>query len=190
LDKGKPRALGRTNKREYELTVRLDKSLYNYLGFLENSRRIDSKEEAVLAALRIFKKLNMQDWFPYVYRMGQERVMIVTQGVMNDLMSTMNDSKLYRVSSMIARNRKALDVFDHELDLSTQDNWNVILNELENYGWGKFTLEGDEIKVEHLAVPLTFIRGYLDTLFSVKLAAHIGEEGQITLTVKPKEKIG
>ncbi|MFH2111095.1 MAG: hypothetical protein ABIJ47_07540 [Candidatus Bathyarchaeota archaeon] len=180
--------VGDTKKKEYELTVRLDKSLYTYLGFLENSRRIDSKEEAVLAALRIFKKLNMQDWFPYVYRMGQERVMIVAQGIMDDVLSTMSDSKLYSVSSMIARNRKALDVFDHELDLSTQDNWNVILNELENYGWGKFTLKGDEIKVEHLAVPVTFMRGYLDTLFSVKLDASTDEEGLITLTVKPRKK--
>jgi len=177
-----------TKKQEYELTVCLDKSLYNYLGFLENSRRIDSKEEAVLAALRIFQKLNMQDWFPYVYRVGQERVMIVAQGIMDDVLSTMSDSKLYSVSSMIARNRKALDVFDHELDLSAPDNWGVILNELENYGWGKFTLEGDEIKVEHLAVPVTFMRGYLDTLFSVKLAASTDEEGLITLTVKPRKK--
>jgi len=81
--------------------------------------------------------------------MGQERVMIVAQGIMDDLLSTMSDSKLYSVSSMIARNRKALDVFDYELDLSAKDNWNVILNELENYGWGKFTLKGDQIKVEH-----------------------------------------
>jgi hypothetical protein len=175
-------------KKERELTVRLDKSLYNYLGFLESSRRIDSKEEAVLAALRIFKKLNMQDWFPCVYRMGQERVMIVAQGTMEDLMSTMSDSKLYRVADMIARNRKALDVFDHELDLSVRDNWGVILNELENFGWGRFTLEGDEIRVEHLAVPLTFMRGYLDTLFSVKLDASADEEGVITLTVKPRKK--
>ena len=175
-------------KQERELTIRLDKSLYNYLVFLESSRRIDSKEEAVLAALRIFKKLNMQDWFPYVYRMGQERVLIVAQGIMDDLLSTMSDSKLYNVSSVIARNRKSLDVFDHELDLSASDNWGVILNELENYGWGKFTLEGSEIMVEHLAVPVTFIRGYLDTLFSVKLATHEDEEGRIRLTVRPGKK--
>jgi hypothetical protein len=190
LDEGKTKTLSGTEKRQYELTVHLDKSLYNYLGFLENSRRVDSMEEAVLAALRIFKKLNMQDWFPYVYRIGQERVMIVAHGIMDDLMSTMSDSKLYSVSSTIARNRKALDVFDHELDLSTPDNWNVILHELENYGWGRFTLEGDKIKVEHLAVPVTFMRGYLDTLFSVKLAASTNEEGLITLTVEPKKKNG
>gem|GEM_PF-591790 len=175
-------------KKERELTVRLDKSLYNYLGFLESSRRIDSKEEAVLAALRIFKKLNMQDWFPHVYRMGQERVLIVAQGIMDDLLSTMSDPRLYRVSGMIARNRKALDVFDHELDLSTSDNWGVILNELENCGWGKFTLEGGEIKVEHLALPMTFIRGYLDTLFNVKLIAQEDEEGRIRLTLQEGKK--
>jgi hypothetical protein len=187
LDKRKSfKTLADNADKKYSITVDLDKNLFNYLGFLENSRRIDSKEEAVLAALRIFKKLNMQDWFPYVYRAGQSRVMIVSQGIMNDLFSTMSNARLYRVSSMIARNRKALDVLDHELDLNIQDNWDVILNELENYGWGKFNLEEDEIHIEHLAVPLIFIRGYLDTLFGVKFEAIVGDEGQITLTLKQK----
>jgi hypothetical protein len=176
------------DENRYRLTVNLDKNLFNYLGFLEKSRRIDSKEEAVLAALRIFMKLNMQDWFPFVYRMGQERVLIVTQGIMNDLFSTMSNSRLYRVSSTIARNRKTLDILDHELDLTIQDNWNVILNELENYGWGKFTLQEDEISVEYLAVPLPFIRGYLETLFHAKLEAEVGEEGQITLISRSIKK--
>ena len=45
-----------------EFTVRLDDDLKRYLSFLENSHLIRDREEAILAALRIFKKLNMHEW--------------------------------------------------------------------------------------------------------------------------------
>ncbi len=133
---------------------------------------IKSKEKAVEAAIRIFKKLNMQDWMPYVYRVGQERVLLIGQGLLYDIFSSMSELKLYEVARISAFKRKRLEPFDPELDLVEPENWDVILNELENFGWGKFTREGDEIMVEFLAIPLVFLRGYLEALFQATFGTH------------------
>lgn len=155
-----------------ELRLLLDADLYRYLGLLEMFKLIKSKEKAVEAAIRIFKKLNMQDWMPYVYRVGQERVLLIGQGLLYDIFSSMSELKLYEVARISAFKRKRLEPFDPELDLVEPENWDVILNELENFGWGKFTREGDEIMVEFLAIPLVFLRGYLEALFQATFGTH------------------
>lgn len=170
-------------KRTEKLTIYLDKSLYNYLSFLEKIRRIEDKEEAVISAIRIFKKLNMQDWFPTVYRIGQERVIIAPTGIIQDLLSTMDEKTLYDTSKMIAINRKSLDFFDHELDLHNHKNWDVILNEMENFGWGQFELNNSNILVKQSVFPKIFIKGYLETLFHVQFKIFENIERDYTLKV-------
>ena len=157
-----------SENQSYTLEVPLDKGLYNYLSFLEKIQRIVNKEQAVLAALRIFKKLNMHDWLPIVYRIGFERIIIVPSGIINDLLSAIDETTLEKTSRMIAINRKSFDIFDHELDLTIIDNWGVILNEMEAFGWGSFTLQSSYIEVKQLALPITFLKGYLETLFKVE----------------------
>lgn len=166
------------------ITVEIDREIYKYLEFLENIRRITDKEEAINSALRIFKKLNMQDWFPSVYRMGQERIMLVTEGIMIDILGSMSEKKLYRIAREVAVNRKALDVFDHELNLSEEDNWGVILNEMNNFGWGQFEFNGQEINVEHLILPIIFLKGYLETLFGVEFIVSQIDDDTFILIVK------
>lgn len=155
-----------------ELRLKLDADLYRYLGLLETFKLIRNKEEAVISAIRIYKKLNMQDWLPYVYRVGQERVLMVSQGLLYDIFSSMSEMQLYEIARISAFKRKLLKPFDPELDLEEPENWDVVLNELENFGWGKFTREGDEIMVEFLAVPLVFLRGYLEALFYSTFSTH------------------
>jgi hypothetical protein len=168
--------LGQTN---HIIEIRLDNDLYNYITFLEKIRRINRKEDAILAALRIFKKLNMQDWFPNIYRVGQERVVIVSQGMLNDLLSTMSDSKLKKVAKVIAINRVTLDTYDHRLDLEDETNWGVILKELENFGWGKFSRRRGNIVIRQLALPITFVKIYLETLFKTKFLIEPSRDKQI-----------
>jgi hypothetical protein len=176
------------SKRTEKLTIYLDKNLFNYLSFLEKIRRIENKEEAIISAIRIFKKLNMQDWFPTVYRIGQERVIITPTGIIHDLLSTMDEKKLYDTSKMIAINRKSLDFFDHELDLHYHKNWDVILNEMENFGWGQFELNNSNIQVKQSVFPKIFIKGYLETLFNVQFKIFENIEKDYTLKLKDEKE--
>jgi len=164
-----------------ELAIELDDDLRRYLSFLERIKRIKNKEEAALAALRIYKKLNMHDWLPYVYRSGTERLLIVDHGTFNDILSIMSESRLYDVARATALKRKVLRSADPNLDLTSVDNWGIILSELENLGWGRFTRDGNEIVVEFLGVPLTFLRGYLESLFRVEFQTHVVKGGELII---------
>jgi hypothetical protein len=174
-------ASARRLSEENEVTIELEDDLRRYLSFLERIKHIKNKEEAVLAALRIYKKLNMHEWLPYVYRSGTERLLIVDHGTFNDILSTMSESRLYDVARATALKRKVLRSADPELDLTSVDNWGIILSELENMGWGRFTQEGSEIMVEYLGVPLTFLRGYLESLFRVEFQTHIVKGGELII---------
>ena len=130
-----------------DFTVRLDDELKRYLTFLENSRLIRDKEEAVLAALRIFKKLNKHEWLQYVYRLGDQRILMVSHGMLNDIFTSVSETKLYDIARMSALKRRIVDPFDPELNLSKPSNWGVVLNELENLGWEKFSSSARRIAV-------------------------------------------
>jgi len=171
----------RKRPEDNELTIELDDDLRRYLSFLERIKRIKNKGEAVLAALSIYKKLNMHDWLPYVYRSGTERLLIVDHGTFNDILSTMSESRLYDVARATALKRKVLRSADPNLDLTSVDNWGIILSELENLGWGRFTRDGNELVVEFLGVPLTFLRGYLESLFRVEFQTHVVKGGELII---------
>ena len=162
-----------------EFTVRLDDDLKRYLSFLENSHLIRDREEAILAALRIFKKLNMHEWLQYVYRLGDQRILMVSHGMLNDIFTSVSEAQLYDIARMSALKRRVVDPFDPELDLGEPSNWGVILNELENLGWGKFSRNGGELMVEFLGVPIAYLTGYLETLFQVKYTITRTLDGEV-----------
>jgi hypothetical protein len=164
---------------DYDLKLHLDEDLKRYMRFLERIKHVKDKEEAALSALRIFKKLNMHEWMPYIYRNGSERILIVSQGMLNDVLSAMSEKKLYQVARTTALKRKVLESFDPELDLGDPDNWDVVLNELENMGWGRFIRDETEIMIEFLGVPLTFLRGYLEMLFRVEFKCLKARQGEL-----------
>jgi hypothetical protein len=38
---------------------------------------------------------------------------------------------------------------------------------MQDFGWGSFTLKTSKIIAKQLAIPITFLKGYLETLFKV-----------------------
>lgn len=171
-----------------ELHLELDDDLYRYLSLLEKMKFINSKEEAAVAAIRIFKKLNMHEWIPHVYRVSSERVLLMGQGMLYDIFSSVSEARLYDVARMSALKRKVLKPLDPELDLTETENWDVILNEIQDYGWGKITRQGEELMVEYLGVPIIFLKGYLEALFKVTFKIHITKMVDVYVLSKEKDK--
>lgn len=153
-------------------TVELDDDIYNYLEFLERTRFIKSKGDAVRKALLLFKKLSMHDWLPDIYRIGNSRIILMDRGMLLDIFELLTEFETYRAGSLTALKRKVLKPEFRDIDLTKQSNWPIVLNELENLGWGVFSKVGNEIKVEHCAVPTGYLRGYLETMFKVELEEH------------------
>jgi len=67
------------------ITLEIDDDTYNYLEFLERTRFIKSKDEAIRKALILFKKLSMHDWLPDIYRIGESRIILMDRGMLLDL---------------------------------------------------------------------------------------------------------
>ena len=180
-----PKSEGKPKK---EITIPLDDDLDRYFKFLERIKLVRQREDAALAALRIYKKLNMHDWLPYVYRSGSERLIIMGQGMLHDLFTSLSEPRLYDIARITALKRKVINPVDPDLDLKEPDNWDVIFNELENMGWGKFTRDGEEVMIEFLGAPIVFLRGYLETLFQVEFKVHQTKSGEVYVLTKEKDK--
>ncbi len=155
-----------------EFNAEIDEDLFNYLDFLERTRYIKNKNEALQTALLLFKKLSMHDWLPDVYRIGENRVIIMDRGMLLDLFESLSELEIYRAGSTTALKRKVLKPEFRDINLTNKRNWPLVLNELQNLGWGKFERIEDEIKIENLAVPSAYLRGYLETMFKVNLEEH------------------
>ena len=120
-----------------EIVIPLDDDLDRYFKFLERIKLVRQREDAALAALRIYKKLNMHDWLPYVYRSGNERLIIMGQGMLHDIFTSVSEPKLYDIARITALKRKVINPIDPDLDLKEPDNWDVIFNDLANRNWGE-----------------------------------------------------
>jgi hypothetical protein len=175
-------------RKSKEIILPLDDDLDRYLKFLVRIKLVRHEQEAALAALKIYKKLNMHDWLPYIYRSGNERIFLVGQGMLNDILSAIGDQKLYEVARVSALKRRIINPFDPDLDLTESDNWDVILNELENMAWGKFTRDREDIMIEYLGIPISFLMGYFETLFQVEFKLRQTRNGEVYVLSKEKSK--
>ena len=155
-----------------EITVEVDDDLYNYLEFLERTRYIKNKSQAIHTALLLFRRLSMHDWLPDIYRIGENRVIVMDRGILLDLFESLTENEIYRVGSMTALKRKVLKPEYRDINLTKKANWPLVLNELQNLGWGTFEKVEDEIKIENMAVPPQYLKGYLETMFKVTLEEH------------------
>ena len=154
------------------ISLEMDDDTYNYLEFLERTRFIKSKDDAVRKALILFKKLSMHDWLPDIYRIGENRIILMDRGMLLDIFELLTEQETYRAGNLTAMKRKVLRPEYRDIDLTKAKNWMIVLKELENLGWGVFTKVDNEIKVEHCAVPTSYLRGYLETMFNVELEEH------------------
>lgn len=170
-------------------TVELEDDTYNYLEFLERTRFIKSKEEAVGKALILFKKLSMHDWLPDTYRIGDSRIIIMDRGMLLDIFELLTEFETYRAGQLTALKRKVLKPEFRDIDLTKRRNWLIVLKELENLGWGVFSRVGNEIKVEQSAVPTGYLRGYLETMFKVELEEHLTKVEGLTVFIAGKSKL-
>jgi hypothetical protein len=114
----------------------------------------------------------MHDWLTDIYRIAENRVIIMDRGMLLDIFELLTEPEIYRAGHLTAMKRKVLKPEFRDINLTRQGNWPIVLKELQNMGWGKFDKIGKEIKVENCAVPTEYLRGYLETMYQVSLVQH------------------
>jgi hypothetical protein len=110
------------------------------------------------------------------------------RGMLLDLFESLTEYEIYRAGSMTAIKRKVLKPEFRDLNLTKKANWPLVLKELENLGWGKFERIEDEIMIENSAVPPEYLRGYLESMFKVRLEEHHTNIPDITIFRVTQEK--
>lgn len=171
------------------IEISLDDDAYNFLEFLERTRFIKNKEEAIQKAMVFFKKFSMHDWLPDIYRIGNDRIILMDRGMLLDIFELLTDSETYRAGQLTAMKRKVMKPEYRDINLVKPANWLIVLKELENLGWGKFFKVDNEIKIESLAVPTNYLRGYLETMFKVEFEEHQTKIEGLTIFIVKETKL-
>jgi len=174
--------------RRRQITAAISDDLDRYLAFLEKRRIIKNKEDAVNTALEFYKTFAVHDWLPPLYRMGGSRVVILDVGALRDLLHVMSSREIYTAARMAALKRKMMNPLLQGVDLSKPENWDLILKEMDMMGWGRFSRAGREIRIEHSAIPVPFLLGYLETMFGAKLKEHRTRIPELTLLLAEAER--
>jgi len=171
-----------------EVVITISDSLYRYLTFLEKSRFIKSKEEALSTALEFYKRLAMHDWLPYIYRMGEGRVLFMDTSMLADLFHGLSNREIFNAAKASAFKRKLTNPFFRDVDFTDPQNWPVVLRELEIMGWGKFSKFRSEIKVEFCLLPIPYLQGYFEGMFGVPFERHPSKIPDINIFMAKKKK--
>ena len=172
-----------------ELVLTISEDLYKYLTFLEKTRFVKSKEEALNTALEFYKKLAMHDWLPYVYRMGGTRVILMEGTMLSDLFHGLSNVEIFHAGKASAFKRKLTNPLFRDVDFSDPGNWSIALSELEVMGWGRFSRFRNEIKVESTLFPAPYLQGYFEGMFGSSFERHPSKVPNIHIFVtKVKRK--
>jgi len=171
-----------------ELVITISDDLYRYLTFLEKSRFIKSKEEALSTALEFYKRLAMHDWLPYTYRMGGGRVLLMDTWMLGDLFHGLSNREIFTAAKASAVKRKLTNPFFRDVDLTDPQNWPVVLRELEIMGWGKFSKFRKEIKAEFCPLTIPYLQGYLEGMFAVPFDRHPSKIPNINVFIAKKKR--
>jgi len=171
-----------------EVVIKISDDLHNYLTFLEKSRFIKSKEEALSNALEFYKRLGMHDWLPYIYRMGGGRVLIMDTSMLADLFHGLSNREIFDAAKASAFRRKLTNPFFRGVDFTNTQNWPVVLRELEIMGWGKFSKLRNEVKVEFCSLPVPYLQGYFEGMFGFQFERYPSKIPNINIFIAKKGK--
>lgn len=171
-----------------EMTFTISDGLYRYLSFLEKSRFIKSRGEALSTALEFYKMLAMHDWLPFTYRMGGGRVMLMDTTMVLDFFHMLTNQEILSAARTTALKRKVTNLFFRDVDFSCPENWPIVLREMEIMGWGKFTRFRNKIQVESGVLPALYLKGYFEGMFGRQFSFHPSKTSNVMVFVSKKKK--
>jgi|SRR5208282_1379445 len=143
-----------------ELLVTIDNLIH------ENNAR--NRREVVVKALEVFFKLQANKWNgPFIYINGIRKGLI-SKGSLTELISGMSLDELYDSGKRMGKTLRD-SAIERRLDLSRPENHITALQMLEDFGWGRFTIDDERITVTSSLLPAALIHGYLETALSIRL---------------------
>ena len=171
-----------------EVTFTISDDLYYYLSFLEKSRFVKNRNEALSTALEFYKMLAMHDWLPYTYRMGGGRVVLMDTIMVLDFFHLLTNQEILNAAQTSALKRKVTNPFFRDVDFSSAQNWSLVLREMEIMGWGKFSRVRNKIRVESAVLPAIYLQGYFEGMFGLRFSFSISKTPNVMVFVGEKRE--
>jgi len=141
------------------------------LGFLDELVRNDiarNRRETVVRALQAYIKFQIHKWNgPFIIINGIRRGLI-SKGSLAELTCEMSHKQMFVAGTRMGKALHDL-AKGRRLDISKPENYKSALQILEDFGWGRFDIEGNRITIVEPLFPAAVMRGYLESALAIKL---------------------
>jgi hypothetical protein len=146
----------------------LPHELLEFLDELVRNGIARNRRETVVRALQTYIKLQIHKWNDPFIIINGIRKGLVSKGSLTELTSEMSDEQLFeagiRMGKTLRDSAKA-----RNLDISTPENYKSALQMLEDFGWGRFNIEGGQITIIEPLLPAPVMHGYLESALGTTL---------------------
>jgi len=149
-------------------TFDIPPDLLNFIDDLVRTGAARSRREIVVRALEIFVRLRAHRWDGPLIFINGVRGGLMSRGSVAELLSGLSDNELYAAGRRMGKTLKDLSI-QRGLDLSRPESHTVALQMLEDFGWGRFTIDEKRITVTAPFLPAAVTQGYLETALSMTL---------------------
>ena len=150
-------------------TFDVPKHLLSFIDDLVREGKARNRREIVVQALEIYVKLQCQDWNGPLILINGVRKGLISKGSIEELVSGMSDKQLYDAGKRMGRTLRDLAI-QRRLDISRPENHRAALQMLEDFGWGRFMIDGEQITITGAFLPAAVVHGYLETALSTTLS--------------------
>ena len=146
----------------------IPQDLLSFLDELVRDGIARSRREIVVRALRTYIKLQIHKWNGSFIIVNGIRKGLVSKGSLMELTREMSDKQLFEAGRRMG---KALQdsAKGRNLDISLPENYKPALQMLEDFGWGRFNIEGSRITIAEPLLPAAVTHGYLETALATTL---------------------
>lgn len=149
-------------------TFDIPEDLFAFIDELVNNGTARSRREVVIRALEIYAKLQVHKWNGPLITINGVRNGIISKGTMAGLLSGLAEGQLRQTGRRMGKTLRDLGT-QLRIDISLPENHAAALQILEDFGWGRFTIDRDRINVTGAFVPIAVLHGYLEGALSITL---------------------
>ncbi|MHA1948546.1 MAG: ribbon-helix-helix domain-containing protein [Candidatus Thorarchaeota archaeon] len=153
------------------ISVTMSQSLVNRIDELVKERVGRSRAQLIEDSVRWFLDFTVHKWNERGIYVNSFRAVFESETLSSLFFSSLTPTDQYELGATAGMQAPLADVIRlfHGEDPKNDESRGLVLKLMQENGWGSITLNDDLIVIGSPFYPAPFIRGYLESLLSVKL---------------------
>ncbi|MFW9848709.1 MAG: ribbon-helix-helix domain-containing protein, partial [Candidatus Thorarchaeota archaeon] len=153
------------------ISVTISQSLKNRIDKLVDEGASRSRAQLIEDAVKWYLDFSVNKWGERGIYVNDIRVLLEPETISSVFFSTLTPNDQYELGKTAGRQAPVADVvrINHSADPTNPSNRLLVLNLLQEAGWGSIRLQDDKIVIGSPFYPSAFLRGYLESLLDTKL---------------------